>query len=186
MNESLKFHAGRQRLQVLLMAILLMTSVSLQAQSKFEEDFDDTEKPWQEITVQMPASPKPENLIPFYVSATATYTFALDSKSLTVGSDAVVRYTVVAKSPGGAENISYEGIRCKAREKKLYAFGRKDGSWSRSRRDKWEPVTQHASNPHQSALMTDFFCLGESVNGTAEDIIFRMRNKPVAEKYMPK
>lgn len=186
MNESLNFHAGRQRLQTLLMAVLLMACGSVHAQSKFEEDFDDTEKPWQEIAVQLPAAPKQENLIPFYVSPTATYTFAVDAKSLAVGSDAVVRYTVVARSPGGAENISYEGIRCKAKEKKLYAFGRKDGSWSRARRDKWEPVTQHASNPHQSALMKDFFCEGESVAGDASDLIHRMRVKPVAEKYMPR
>ncbi|MBS0307994.1 MAG: CNP1-like family protein [Proteobacteria bacterium] len=185
MNKQAIFSATRRCLRCLPLAALLLTGVT-QAQSKFEEDFDDTEKPWQEIAVQLPAAPKQENLIPFYVSPTATYTFSIDTKSLSVGSDAVVRYTLMAKGSGGAENISYEGIRCKSKERKLYAFGRKDGSWSRSHRDKWEPITQHVSNPYHAILMTDFLCDGEAVAGSADDIARHLRMKPVADRYMPK
>ena len=41
--------------------------------------------------------------------------------SLTVGTDGVVRYTVVVTSPAGARNVNYEGIRCDTYEWRLYA-----------------------------------------------------------------
>lgn len=169
-----------------LLAMVLMASAAAHAQSRFEEDFDDTEKPWQEVAVQLPAQPKPENLVSFYVSPTATQTFFIDAKSLSIGSDDVVRYTLVAKSATGAENISYEGIRCKSYEKKLYAFGHHDGSWSRSRRDQWEPITGTASNRQHAALAKDYFCNGEAVADNADNILRKMRWHPVPQNQYPK
>lgn len=151
------------------------------AQSQFEEDFDDTGKSWQEITVQLPAPPAPENLVPFYVSATATQTFALDEKSFTVGKDGVIRFTLVATSSSGARNISYEGIRCATFEKKSYAYGRDDGSWSRSRRDQWEPIKRNAANRQHGVLAVDFFCESKAVAGSREALLQRLRNnQPIA------
>jgi hypothetical protein len=179
MNESLNFFTGQQRARALLMMAAMVACTALHAQSRFEEDFDDKDKPWQEIAVQLPAAPKAENLIPFTVNANSPYIFAIDAKSLTVGDDFVVRYTMVAKSAAGGENISYEGIRCKVKEKKLYAFGRKDGTWSRSRRDQWKPFSQHAGTPHQATLAQDFFCIAEGVSDTAEGILRKMRTRTV-------
>jgi hypothetical protein len=156
---------------------VLSISVPVLAQSRFEEDFDDTEKPWQEIVVQLPAAPAPENLLPFYVSATATQSFAVDAKSLTVGADGVVRYTMVAKSPEGATTISYEGIRCESFEKKRYAFGRPDGTWSRSRSDKWEPISGTSINRQHAALAKDYLCRQKVVAGKAEDIVRSIRSE---------
>jgi hypothetical protein len=158
---------------------VLITSVnfSAYAQSRFEEDFDDTEKPWQEIAVQLPSPPTPENLLAFYVSPTATQSFAIDAKSLTAGADGVVRYTLVAKSQEGATNISYEGIRCASFERKMYAFGRPDGSWSRSRRDQWERIFENSANRQHAALAKDYFCRGKIVAGKAEEILSRMRSQ---------
>jgi hypothetical protein len=150
------------------------------AQFQFEEDFDDTGKTWQEIAVQLPATPGPEGLLPFYVSATATQNFAIDEKSLSVGNDGVVRYTIVASSPAGARNVSYEGIRCETFEKKSYAFARDDGTWARSRRDQWEPIVRNAANRQHGVLATDFFCESKSVSGTREIILQRLRgNQPI-------
>jgi hypothetical protein len=147
------------------------------AQSRFEEDFDDQNKSWQEIAVQLPAAPRSENLLPVYVSPTATQTFAVDAASVSVGTDGVVRYTLVSSSEGGARNVSYEGIRCASYERKLYAFGRPDGSWSRSRRDQWERINSHAANRQHAALFKDYFCTETSVSGKAGDIVERMRNQ---------
>lgn len=156
-------------------AILAVTALGAFAQSKFDEDFDDKNKPWEEIAIQLPPAPKPENLIPFYVSATATQQFAVDANSLTVGADGVVRYTVVTTSQAGAKNVSYEGIRCQSYERKLYAFGRPDGSWSRSRRDEWERISGNAANRYHAALFKDYFCDETAVAGNAKDIVTRMR-----------
>src|SRR5437899_4926530 len=73
-------------------ALCLFAGLGAQAQSRFEEEFDDTEKPWQEITLQIPATPQVENLMSFDVSAIATQKFAVDANSVSVGSDGVVRY----------------------------------------------------------------------------------------------
>jgi hypothetical protein len=157
--------------------LLLSSTLSLHAQSQFEEEFDDKEKPWEEIAIQLPAPPAEENLLPFYVGPIATQSFAIDAKSLTVGTDGVIRYTLVAKSPGGAINVSYEGIRCQSYEKKLYAFGHIDGKWSRSRRDQWEPIFNKIANRQHAALAEDYFCQATTVAGTAKDMLERLRLK---------
>lgn len=163
--------------RLLAVGSLLLASHAAFAQSNFEEDFDDENKAWEEIAVQMPAAPKQENLIEFYVSPTATQKFQLDAKSLAIGSDGVVRYTLVATSRGGAKNISYEGIRCETFEHKLYAFGRDDGSWSRSRRDQWEGIVRSRANNQHAVLSRDYFCSNLMIVGTEKDMLQRLRSK---------
>jgi hypothetical protein len=165
--------------QKILFALALQFAMSLatHAQSRFEQDFDDEAKPWQEIATQLPAIPTPENLIPFYVSPTTTLKFAIDSKSLAAGSDGVMRYVMVSRSSSGAENISYEGIRCESSEVKLYAFGHKDGTWGRSRRNKWEPILEKTSNRQHAALAHDYFCRGKVIAADVPEILDRMRSQ---------
>lgn len=171
----MKSRSTAQYFRASALLLLLTGTAAVYAQPKFEEDFDDQEKPWQEISVQLPAAPTQQNLLPFFVSATATQSFAIDAKSVTVGPDGVIRYTLVATSQAGAKNISYEGIRCATYERKLYAFGQPDGSWSRSRRDQWERINTNAANRHHAALFKDYFCNEKSVAGDADDIVRRIR-----------
>lgn len=156
-------------------AVLMTLAATCHGQSRFEEDFDDKEKPWEEIAVQLPPAPQQADLVPFYVSATATQSFAIDTRSLTVGQDGVIRYTLVTVSDAGAKNVSYEGIRCATYERKLYAFGRTDGSWSRSRRDQWERIQSNAANRQHAALKKDYFCVEKTISGTSEEIVRRIR-----------
>jgi hypothetical protein len=177
----LKSVAPRQfSFRLLLLGAAFLCSVA-QAQTiikppDFDAEFDDDAKPWQEIVLRLPALPSSENLVPFQVGATVSLAFAIDAKSISVGEDDVVRYTLVATSPAGAKNISYEGIRCKTFEKKLYAFGHANGSWSRSRRDKWEPIPRTVATRQQATLARDYFCRGEVVAENAKAIVERIRN----------
>lgn len=171
----LHLHRITRIFSVSILPLLLSGVAGVHAQPKFEEDFDDQEKPWQEIAVQLPTAPAQGNLLPFFVSATATQSFAVDAKSVSVGADGVVRYTLVAASQAGAKNISYEGIRCATYERKLYAFGQPDGSWSRSRRDQWEQINANAANRQHAALFREYFCNEKSVAGDAGDIVRRLR-----------
>lgn len=165
-----------RRLALLLGAALLLAALSSSfAQTPDEEEDDEQDKPWQEATVQLPAPPLEQNLIPFEVSATATQSFAVDAKSITVGADGVVRYTLVAHSASGAKTVNYEGIRCQSFEKKLYATGRPDGTWSRSRRNRWEPIARNAANRQHAALALDYFCDNVAVAGDARTIVDRLR-----------
>lgn len=120
------------------------------------DSFD--EKPWAETLHQLPPAPDPKHLIPIDVGALSDNKFAIDEQSVTVGTDEVVRYTLVVTSPGGARNVSYEGMRCATAERRLYAFGRADGSWSRARNNQWVRISENNLNRQHAALFSDYFC----------------------------
>lgn len=176
MNKS--FLLSRKPGQALLgLTLLAMTQISIAQQLEWNRSSDDEVKPWEEIQAELPPAPKDENLLPFYVGPTATQTFAVDTKSLSVGKDGVVRYTLVAVSTGGAKSVSYEGIRCASFEKKIYAFGRDDGVWSRSRRDQWEPIVRGKVNRQHAALAMDYFCSNLTVVGNEKDMLQRLKSR---------
>ena len=171
-------------------AVLLVCSSTLamataaQAQGRLDDQFDDDTKPWQEIAVQFPAVPADADLLPFDVSATATQRFAIDAKSLTVGADAVIRYTLVTQSAAGARNVSYEAIRCASLEYKIYALGHPDGTWSRARRDQWQPIVNNAMNRQQAALVQDYFCLANSPASSVAEMLRRLRRQETLTKEL--
>ncbi|WP_263769670.1 CNP1-like family protein [Propionivibrio soli] len=147
--------------------LLLGIVSSAWAAEGFDDDFD--EKPWAEMEVQLPAFPDRSNLIPFEVGAVRDTKFWIDGNSLSVGADGVIRYALVIESSAGAENISYEGIRCATREKRLYAFGRSDKTWSKARDNQWKPI-RGSSNNHHVELFSNYFCVpGAPSLGSAED-----------------
>jgi len=75
----------------------------------------------------------------------------------------------VARSVGGATNISYEGIRCKGRERKLYAFGRADKTWSAARNPQWASISDLPVNLLQATLHDAFFCPVRTIVRDAEE-----------------
>jgi hypothetical protein len=137
---------------------------------KFNDEFD--EKPWQEIEVRLPAFPRPENLIPFEVGAMADKQFLIDEKSISIDSDEVIRYSLVVISSSGARSISYEGMRCVTAERRGYAFGQSDGTWSRARSNKWVGIR----DAYHAALFGDYFCtIGQRAIVTPEDAVRVLR-----------
>lgn len=138
----------------------------VQAQG-FDSDYE--ELVWEELQPQLPPAPKASALLPFFVSATTDNRFFVDGDSISVGSDGVVRYTLVVLSPGGARNVSYEGIRCESGERRLYAFGRNDGSWSKARGNAWTRIKDSSLNRQHAALYNEYFCpIGTIVNDADE------------------
>ena len=79
--------------------------------NRFEDKFDDSAK-WQEVRQQLPAYPKPEHFIPIVLGARSSNHFYVDYPSVSVGTDGVVRYSMVVESPSGARTVNFEGIRC--------------------------------------------------------------------------
>jgi len=148
------------------------------SQNHFDDDFDDVFKPWREIEARMPAKPAAEDLVPLYVSAATSYQFHIDRKSISMGTDGVVRYTLIGTSAQGARNVSYEGIRCSKREKKLYAFGRADGSWSRSKRNQWDPIVEADRNRQHAELFTAV-CEFDAPVKDADTVIARLKSRPL-------
>ena len=167
---------GKPAIFLTLLA-LLASSAMAQVQSRQDDEENDKTKPWQELAVELPAAPDANALLHFAITPPTSQSFHIDPKTLTVGTDGVVRYTLVAKSSAGASSVSYEGIRCQSFEKKLYAFGRADGSWSRARRDEWQPIFKNAANRQHVTLAQDYFCRDGQLAGKATEIIDRIRNR---------
>ncbi len=133
---------------------------------------------WDEITpwveqepVALPVYPQEKNLKSFFVSAATDNKFYLDAPSISIGTDGVVHYTLVVKSPQGAKNITFEGMRCATKEKKVYALGHDDGTWARTRAPKWERIHYKDTNRQHHMLYDDFLCPGAIEAGSAQEVI---------------
>jgi hypothetical protein len=147
--------------------LLLSLLASTMVLADFEEDYES--KKWQEMEVQLPAAPRQENLLPFYVSAATQNRFFVDGSTLSVGKDGVVRYVLVILAPEGGRNVTFEGIRCEARERRIYAAGRLDGSWSKARKNEWVRIQDAYANRHHASLFLDYFCpIGNIVHSADE------------------
>eukprot|EP00825_Cyclidium_porcatum_P012341 TRINITY_DN1643_c0_g1_i22.p1 TRINITY_DN1643_c0_g1~~TRINITY_DN1643_c0_g1_i22.p1 ORF type:complete len:375 (+),score=-17.75 TRINITY_DN1643_c0_g1_i22:285-1409(+) len=151
----------------LALSLLTLVLTPSLAMADFEEDYES--KQWQEVEVALPAAPKEANLQPFYVSAATSNRFFIDISTLSVGSDGVVRYVLLVLSPEGGRNVTFEGMRCESRERRIYASGRQDGSWSKARKNEWVRIQDAYANRHHAALFLDYFCpFGNIVRDAAE------------------
>ena len=121
-------------------------------------DFVEDTTPWEEIAAKLPAYPKDENLVPFNVSSATANKFMIDTASLSVGKDGVVRYTVMIESPRGARTVNYEGLRCETMERKIYAFGQAGGKWAENKYAVWENIKLRSLLSYHKALFEDIFC----------------------------
>lgn len=134
---------------------------------QFEED-----KPWEEQKWSLPEYPAMESLVGFDAGPTSAFRFFVDPASVSLGQDGVVRYTLVARSSSGALNVSYEGLRCATRERRLYAFGRDDKTWAPARSSDWARIS---SSPHHVALADDYFCPARGTVRSAEEAVAALK-----------
>jgi hypothetical protein len=155
--------------------IPLAACTSPKALRGFDSEFD-SDKTWAELEVQLPAYPKTGNLLLFDAGPATNNLHYIDAPSIAVGGDGIVRYTLMIKSPTGATNVTYQGMRCatdgkrehprldllilkfQVTEKRLYAIGRKDGTWAPMRGSKWEELENISQHYPQQALGRYFFC----------------------------
>ena len=136
-------------------------------------DLFDTTSNWTELQVSsLPALPQPGNLLPFDVSQYSQLNYSVDSKSLSVGSDGVVRMTVVINSPQGAHNVYYEGVRCATFEWRLYAAANENTTaWDRGVENEWARMPRGGLNGYQAALATDYLCENKSPKDRSASLI---------------
>jgi hypothetical protein len=147
---------------------------------EFDEDFE--KKSWSEIETRLPPFPEKSRLIPFEVGSVTDTRYFVDAASLSIGSDGVVRYTLVVVSSGGARNISHEGMRCATGERRFYAFGRSDKSWSKARGTQWIRIDGTSNNPHVE-LYANHFCWSGSVSvSSPEDAVHVLKRGGVAHR----
>lgn len=162
-------------------ALLFLTVLPFAARAGWG-DLDreyEADKPWVEVAAQLPAAPRDADLLEFSVSAVAPHRYYVDPASISVGADRVVRYTVVIRAAGGARNVFFEGLRCETAERRLYAVGQPDGSWTRARDPDWRPIGLTSGREYRKALYEDIFCPGDiRVKDGAEAVANLKRAQP--------
>jgi hypothetical protein len=144
----------------------------------WDYDYDREVKPWQELRLQLPAYPKSADLIEFDAGAATPHRYFIDEKSVSVGEDGVVRYTLMIKAAGGATNVSFEGMRCETRERKTYALGHADGTWHRARHPAWRRIENREVDRYYNALYGEVFCRGKSPVDTPKEAIQALKYGP--------
>lgn len=169
-----------------LIAAVVATSVAIIAAPVYAQGNDKTGdekvvKVWVDSPIVLPPAPATDNLLRFY--SNDNQSFFIDSKSISIAGDGSLRYTLVSTSQAGAKNVSYEGLRCDTNEKRLFAFGRADGSWSNSRRNTWDEFSNKGVNKQHSTLAWDFVCDGSSIAGNVDKIIQRIRLNQSLRQY---
>jgi CNP1-like family protein len=104
--------------------------------------------------------------VKLHVSAGTDFRHYVDWGSVSIGQDRIVRYVLVARSASGAENVSFEGIRCQG-EYRVYAVGGPGGGWA-GQPSEWRPIPRNV-NSSQAALAKQYFCPGRAAIRTSAE-----------------
>jgi len=156
-----------RRLLILLICTALLPAC---ANPPFKDEFE-SDKPWIEQMTQLPAYPEVKNLLAFDAGAVTGNQYLVDTTSIKIGQDDVIRFTLVVKSSSGAMNVSYEGIRCATSERKLYALGRDDKTWVKPRISEWQQLDIVRQFYAQRELAKNIFCPHQQIVGSTEEAI---------------
>ena len=118
-------------------------------------------EPWKEQAAgKLPPWPQDADLVEFHISGPKTpLRHYIDTKSLSVDAQQIVRYTVVVESGSGARNVAYEGIRCTPNgQHRIYAYGQA-GQFELVPDAPWRGVTDQAVPPYARDLQRFFLCI---------------------------
>lgn len=147
----------------------------------FADDYIDNLSPQKEkfleLNISLPPYPQDDNLqaVPIFARDTG-FEYFVDLKSLSVDSDGVTRYTMVVKSPSGASNVFYEGVRCDAGEYKTYAYGSTARTFQPLRKSEWQPILGSDTRHYQYDLAKNFLCNPAGGSYKKDAVINRFQN----------
>ena len=123
-------------------------------------------EPTEEAVPPAPPRPRGEDLLPFDVGVPGSFRYFVDAKSI-VPSGSKVQYTLVARSPSGVDNVSFESIDCREAQFRSFARASGSGAWI-ERATPWRQIRTPLNAP-QFALYGQYFCpAGIAVRDGAE------------------
>lgn len=112
--------------------------------------------------VTFPAFPLRENLIriraPTHAAGREYY---VDSKSVALGQDRLIRYTVVVRSSGGVNNVIHESMNCSERNVRVLGHGTASGRFRESVGSNWRRYSNSGPMAYRAILAVYYLC-GES------------------------
>ncbi len=167
MNKYLKIYSAAL-IGILLTFLLTMPLMAdvwdrLPAYSQEYQENDVEDFVWKEGATNLPDYPADKDLIEVAGPPTyRNYKYLVDEKSLQVGADDVVRFTLVIRSPNGADNVMYDGLRCSTSEIKNYAYGSTDKQgkkvfYPRSK-PLWKPISETGVMGYSKVFAINYFC----------------------------
>ena len=147
---------------------------SADAQSSDDAGWFGTTAREAESPVVFPAAPS--ELLHVHITAGGALRFYVDRASISVQPGQIVRYTLVARVPGGPSNVTYEGIDCTRRQWKLYAlWNEASKTWSAVTTSHWQRIPSDGAQRIHSTLFDDDLCKDGAVHGTAAQIAQRIQ-----------
>jgi hypothetical protein len=139
-------------------------------------------EPWREQELSLPPWPRDGDLIELELDAASPFRYYIDARSLSVGRDEVVRYTLVAESASGARNVSFEGLRCTPQGAfQIYAYG-SGGELRPLPERNWTSIKQTPGDPLHKELHGHFLCGPKTFAPRPEKDMIRALQGHVAEK----
>ena len=160
--------SNRPLYQIILLSLVLSFSSALLAKGPFLDEYDedlDIKDPeaWKEGTAILPAYPNDDDLLEFSVAEDtgAKLRYFIDSKTLSIGDDGIVRYVLVIRAKQGAKNVIFEGIHCSNRDFKTYAFGTGKEAFHKLRKPIWKPIRHNTRTAYHQQLVDHYLCHAE-------------------------
>lgn len=156
--------------QIALLVLICILFLAACAKQPFKDEFE-SDKPWVEQLTQLPTYPDTRNLLAFDAGSATSNQYLVDTTSIKIGEDGVIRFTLVIKSSAGAMNVSYEGLRCATSERKLYALGRDDKTWAQPRISEWQELDFVRQFYAQRELAKNIFCPHQQIVSNTEEAV---------------
>lgn len=144
--------------RVLACSFALCCHVAVMAQNVPVPRYEEEVKP--DADLPFPAPPNKANLLRFPTDWTSNEIY-IDSASLVLA-NGVASFTLVVRGAGGADNVTFESLSCLG-QRRVLAYGKRDGSWSPARSSDWLPVRDARNNRYYFELWKDVFCQGDAV-----------------------
>ena len=175
---------------LLLASVLLVGAAQAQIQSDWERANEDRLRQAGEKLVPPPPLNRTRLVeVKQSLLSSSDFRYYVDWGSVSADDDRVVRYVLVARSPTGVENITFEGLRCQG-EYRVYAVGRPEGGWG-GQPSEWRAIPRNP-NAAQPMLAKDYFCPGRAVVRTSAEAQQAIRagghpgthreNRPIGEQ----
>jgi hypothetical protein len=133
---------------------------------------------FKEIEAPAPPAYHKEGLIAIEMPSSVSLKYGVDPDTLSVGSDGVVRYVMVAYNPSGSVNALYEGLRCETGEVKTYARSSALGHWTMVEQPTWRLVDMSSSTRHALALTNQGVCEGRNLAASKASELIRLLRTP--------
>ena len=138
----------------------------------------DLDPDWKEVDVPPLPAFNRDKLVPVDMPPHITLKLGVDPATLSISSDSVVRYVMVAISNSGSVNAMYEGIRCMTGEVKVYARYSSSGQWKPVDNAQWRPLNDNQPSKHALAFARQAACDGVAPTSMSPAVIIQKLKSP--------